>query len=78
MTQQHRHHPWDYDSQPYGDPPRCAACGAQAQTNGVDVPANAVCDCPDIATDFDGSDHLPGCEYFSGQSCPAAPAPAPA
>lgn len=71
----YRQHIWDFAtwtaSAEYSSPLRCAKCGFEARAGGMDVPADCSCDMRLEGTCFDFSDHGPGCQYFSGPSCPA-------
>ena len=70
----YRRHDWDFEAWIAGaeefSPLRCTRCGFEARTGGIDVPAECTCDMSLEETYFDFSDHVPGCEYFSGPSCP--------
>ena len=70
MEREHRPHDWDFRSWQAaapGETMRCGHCGFRARTDGVDTPQD--CECNIGETHFDGSDHQPGCKYFSEPSC---------
>ena len=70
MEREHRPHDWDFGAWQHaapGEPLRCGRCGYPARTDGVDTPQD--CECGIGETHFDGSDHRPGCEHFSGTGC---------
>ena len=70
----YRRHDWDLEAWIAGaeafSPLKCTRCGFEARTDEIDVPPDCTCDMRLEETYFDFSDHGPGCEYFSGPSCP--------
>lgn len=70
----YRRHDWDFEAWIAGaenfSPLKCTRCGFEPRTGRIGVPADRTCDMSLEETYFDFSDHVPGCEFFSGPSCP--------